>query len=155
MKDSEGAGGLDSASTGPAPARHPPGPLKELAFVLAMTAALLLAAELAVRALGFHDPEAFGGSRLRYQQIFAPLFLPTKDGRGYRPRDPRLADRSFPRAQAGALRVFVFGESAGAGSAGARTLPSPARWSAASSAQPAAPRRSSIAEWLRSRRGRS
>ncbi len=71
--------------------------------------------EVTARASGFGDPERFGGSRLKYQQVFPPLFVPAADGRGYRPRDPRLVDRSFPRGDARPLRVFVFGGSAVAG----------------------------------------
>jgi lysophospholipase L1-like esterase len=78
-----------------------------LGAVLAIFAAL----ELGVRAVGGGDPMAFGGSKLLYQQIYPPLFVPGSKPDTLRPRDPRLVDRSFSE-KSPPERVFVFGESA-------------------------------------------
>jgi lysophospholipase L1-like esterase len=83
---------------------------RKLALAAAVVLFFVLVLEGGARVLGLGDPEAFGGSRLWYQQVFPPLLKATDDG--YRPRDPRLADRRVPRD---GTRVFVFGESAVAG----------------------------------------
>jgi hypothetical protein len=75
----------------------------------------LVLGEVLARACGFGDPDAFGGSRLKAQWIFPPIFRTTADRSGYRPTDVRLVDRFFPRADGRTQRIFVFGESAVAG----------------------------------------
>jgi lysophospholipase L1-like esterase len=91
-----------------------PSAAKRLAFSLVAVAIFLGLLEAVARIARLGDPEAFGGSRLRYTQVYPPLFRPTQDGSGYRPRDPRLPDRFVPRGP-DVARVFVFGESAVAG----------------------------------------
>lgn len=92
------------------------GGLQTALFSAVTVVSLLGLVEIVVRLGGLYDPEYFGGTRLRYQMIFAPLFRPAGDV-GYRPRDPRLVDRAFPRGEGerAPTRVFVFGESAVAG----------------------------------------
>lgn len=100
----------------PAPRRISLG--KKLAFSSVMGGFLLVVGEVTTRALGLGDPEAYGGSRLRVQWVFPPVFKRTQDGTSYRPTDVRLVDRAWPRAQASGQpvrRIFVFGESAVAG----------------------------------------
>jgi lysophospholipase L1-like esterase len=76
-------------------------------------AVVLSVLELAARIAGAGDPNAFGGSRLPYQRIYPPLYrrVPAPPVDRWRPRDPRLVDRSLP-VSAPNGRVFVFGESA-------------------------------------------
>ncbi|HEX4923708.1 MAG TPA: hypothetical protein VFV50_06465 [Bdellovibrionales bacterium] len=87
--------------------------LRPLIVLTISTLAVFAALELLSRALGLDDLERFGGSSLKYQLLSPPLLRPVPNG--YRPRDPRLADRHIPAAAPGHARVFVFGESAVAG----------------------------------------
>src|SRR5205823_6150296 len=94
----------------------PPSLRARLAFSIGLVLVTLGVLDGAARALGAGDPGAFGGSRLQYQQIYPPLFRLASGPRGerWRPRDPRLVDRSYSKT-APPERVLVFGESAVAG----------------------------------------
>ncbi|MEZ0227429.1 MAG: SGNH/GDSL hydrolase family protein, partial [Planctomycetota bacterium] len=101
------------AAPAPASKRKGPSTKAKLAFSLIFVLIFFGSLELGARLIGAGDPDQFGGSRLKYQHIYPPLFVETQKGT-WRPRDPRLVDRPIPR-QAPPHRVFVFGESAVAG----------------------------------------
>jgi lysophospholipase L1-like esterase len=103
-------------------AKKGPSTRAKLVFSFGLAFFFFAVLEIGARAVGAGDPMAFGGSRLLYQHIYPPLFvekltlsppLQTETPRAvWRPRDPRLVDRSTPKT---GTRVFVFGESAVAG----------------------------------------
>jgi lysophospholipase L1-like esterase len=100
----------------PAPKRRGPSTAVKAGCSTALVFIIFALLELVARIAGGGDPNAFGGSKLQYQQIYPPLLRLVKDEKGtrFRPRDPRLVDRPTPE-KAPPDRVFCFGESAVAG----------------------------------------
>jgi lysophospholipase L1-like esterase len=104
------------------PRARAPSVLANLLLVLGSVAAALLflgVAEGGLRLAGIGDPDVSRSSRLKYQQIYLPVFeeATTRDGALVRRvADARLAyDAFLDRKEPQSIRVFVFGGSAAAG----------------------------------------